>query len=160
MALLQTYKTQFTVFTILLVLALLSQDCLTDRSARKGSTVTSCMYFETLAMNSGRPTGTCTCHQTAAAGGVAEMDGIQNDTETDRGGNIKGAEAHRDLRDPTADERATGGGAGAERGGPPTTIERTNGRPGPDTVTRGMIGIRAEVETGRGAEVETESKTG
>lgn len=133
---------------------------MTDRSAQKGSTVTSCMYFETLAMNSGRQTGTCTCHQTAAAGGVAETGGTQSDTETDRGGSVKGVEAHPDLRDPTADERVTGGGAGAERGGPLTSTERTNGLPGPDTVTRGTIGIRAEVETGRGAEVETESKTG
>lgn len=99
------------------------------------------MYFETLAMNSGRPTGTCTCHQTAASGGVAETGGIQSDTETDRGGNVTAAEARRDPRGPTADERATGGGAGAERGGPPTSIGRTNGRPDPDTVTGGMIGI-------------------
>lgn len=114
------------------------------------------MYFETLATNSGRPTETCTCHQTAASGGVAETGGIQSDTETGRGGNVPAAEAHQDLRDPTADERATG--EGAERGGPPNSTERTNGRP--DTATGGQIGIGAEVETGRGVEVETESKTG
>lgn len=118
-------------------------DCLIDRSALKGSTVTSCMYFETLAMNSGRLTGTCTCHQTAASGGVAETGDIQSDTETDCGGSVMAAEVHRDLRDPTAGERATGGGAeaGVERGGPPTSIERTNGRPDPDTVIGGTIGI-------------------
>lgn len=104
------------------------------------------MYFETLAMNSGRPTGTCTCHQTA--GGVTGTGGILSDMETDRGGSVTAAEAHRDLRDPTADERATGGGVGvgAERGveraaGPPTSIGRTNGRPDPDTVKGGTIGI-------------------
>lgn len=118
------------------------------------------MYFETLAMNSGRLTETCTCHQTAASGGVAETGGIQSDMETDRGGNVSAAEARRDLKDPTADERATGEGAesGAGRGGPHNSTERTHGHP--DTVTGGKIGIRAEVETGRGVEVEIESKTG
>lgn len=70
-----------------------SQDCLTDTSAPKGSTATSCTYFETLAMNSGRPTGTCTCHQTAVSGAVAETGGIQRDMETVCGGNVTAAEA-------------------------------------------------------------------
>lgn len=118
---------------------------MTDRSAPKGSTVTSYMYFETLAMNSGRLTETYICHQTAASGGVAETGGNQSDTETDRGGNVTAAGARRDLRDHTADERATGGGARAERGveraGPPTSIERTSGLPDPNTVTGGTTGI-------------------
>lgn len=118
------------------------------------------MYFETQAMNSGRPTGTCTCHQTAASGGVAETVGIQSDMETVRGGSVTAAEAHRDRRDPTADGRTAGGGAGVGRGGPPTRIERTSGLPDPDTGIGVKIGIGAEVETDRGVEVETESKTG
>lgn len=139
---------------------LLSQDCLTDRSAPKGSIVISCMYIETLEMNSGRLTGTCTCHQTAASGEVTETGGSQSDTETVRGGTVTAAEAHRDLTDLTAEERATGGEAGVERGGPRTSSERTNGHPDPDALTGGMIGIGAVVETGQGVEVETESQTG
>ncbi len=71
------------------------------------------------------------------------MGDIQSDIETDRGGSVTTAEAHQDLRDPTADERAKGGGAGAgvESGGPPTTTERTNGPTGPDIVIEGTIGI-------------------
>lgn len=46
-----------------------------------------------------------------------------------------------------------GGGAVAERGGLPNTIERTNGHPDPDAVP-------GEAETGQEVEVETESKTG
>lgn len=90
-------------------------------------------------MNSGRPTGIC--RQTAASGGAAGVGGIQSETETDRGGSVTAAEAHRGLRGPTADERATGRGAGAERGGRHNTIERRSGRPGPDTVTGGATGI-------------------
>lgn len=131
-------------------------DCLTDRSAPKGNTATSCMYFETPAMNSGRLTGTCTCHPTAASGGVTETGGTRSDTETDRGGSVTAAEARRGQRDPTADEKMTGGGAGAGRGGPPSTRERTDGRSDPDTVTGGETDIGVEVETGRGVEVETD----
>lgn len=42
-----------------------SQVCLTDRSALKGSTAISCTCFEIPGKNSGRPTETCTCPQTA-----------------------------------------------------------------------------------------------
>lgn len=94
------------------------------------------MYFETLAMNSGRLTGTCTCHQVTASEVVAEMGGIQSDMETDRGGNVSPAEALHDLRGPTTDEKATGGGAGAGRGGPPTNTKRTNAHP--DSVAGGI----------------------
>lgn len=80
-------------FNSLSGLFLHSQDCLTDTSAPRGSTATSCTYFETLAMNSGRPTGTCTCHQTAVSGAVAETGGIRRDMETVCGGNVTGAEA-------------------------------------------------------------------
>lgn len=136
------------------------QDCLTDRNAPKGSIATSCTYFETLAMNSGRLTGTCTCRPTAASGGATETGGTRSDTETDRGGSATAAEARRDRRDPTADEKMTGAGAGAGRGGPPhSSRERTDGRTDPDTVTGGAIDIGAEVGTGPGVEVETESET-
>jgi len=130
----------------------LSQVCLTGRGAPKGSTATSCMCSETLATNSGRRTGTCTCRRTAASRGAAGTGGTQSDTETGRGGNARAAEARRGPRGPTAGGTATGGGAGAERGGPP------NGPP--DTVTGRWIGTWAGAETGRGAGVETGSKTG
>lgn len=90
-------------------------------------------------MNSGRPTGIC--RQTAASGGAAEAGGIQSETETDREGSVTAAGAHRGLRGPTAGERATGRGAGAERGGRHNSIGRRNGRPGPDTATGGATGI-------------------
>lgn len=90
-------------------------------------------------MNFGRRTGTCICLQTAASGGVAETGGNRKDTETDRGGNVRTAEAPRDLRDPIADERETDGGAGAERAGRPSSTERTDGHP--DTVTERTTGI-------------------
>lgn len=69
------------------------------------------------------------------------MGGTRSDTETGRGGSNAAAEAHRDRRDPTAGERTTGGGAGVERGGTPTRIGKTIGRPGPDTLTGGEIAL-------------------
>lgn len=132
-------------------------DCLTDRSVPKESTVTSCMYLETLAKNSGRPTGTCTCLQTVASEGAAETAGNQRGTETDHGGNVTAAEARRGLKDPTAGGTATGGEAGAERGGH-LTRERKNGHQGPDKVTGETIDIAAGAGNGReaGVGVETE----
>lgn len=59
---------------------LISQDCLIDKSAPKENIVTSCMYFETLKMNSGRPIGICTCHQTPVSGEVIEVAAIQRNT--------------------------------------------------------------------------------
>lgn len=132
---------------------------MTDRNAPKGSTATSCMCFETLAMNSGKLTETCTCRPTAVSGGVTETGGTRSDMESDHGSRATAAEALRDRRDPTADEKTTGGGAGAGRGGSPSSRERTDGRSDPDTVTGGEIGIGAEVETGQGVEVETERET-
>lgn len=108
------------------------------------------MYFETLEMNSGRQTETCTCHQIGASGEVTETVAIQSDLETAHGDSVTAAGAHQDLRDRT-EERAADGEAGVGKGG-------TNGHPDPDTLTEGMIGIQAE--TDRGAEVETENQTG
>lgn len=73
--------------------------------------------------------------------------------ETARGDNVTAAGARRDPRDLTAEERAADGEAGVRKGG-------TNGHPDPDTLTEGMIGIRAVAETDRGAEAETENQTG
>lgn len=86
-------------------------------------------------MSSGRLTETCTCPQTAVAGGS------RNDMGTGHGGNITAAEARRDRRDLTAGEKATGGEAEVERGGGLTRSERTDSRPDPDTLTGGTIGI-------------------
>lgn len=131
---------------------------MTDRSVLKGSTVTSCMYFETLVMNSGKPTGTCICHRTPASGEAVEMAGTRSDMETDRGGSVTAAEARHSLRDPTGDKRESEGGAGAETGEPPISRGKTNG--GPDTATGAEPGIAAEAETGRGVKVETDGGRG
>ena len=113
------------------------------------------MYFETLEMNSGRPTGICVSPLIAASGGVVELGGIQKDTETDRGGSGATAEAQReDQSGLTADERRRGREARAERGGTPTSTEETVGHPDPDTVTAGRTDAEAEVKKDRGAEVE------
>lgn len=129
-------ETQASVQYLPLFFFLLSQDCLTDRSAPKGSIVISCMYFETLEMNFGRLTGTFTCRQTAASGELTETGGIPSVPGTVRGGNGTAAEALQDL---TAEGRTNGGEAGVERGGPPSTSERKNGHPDPDTPIGGMI---------------------
>lgn len=114
------------------------------------------MYIETLEMNFGRLTGTCTCPQTAAWGEVTETGGTLSDTGTDGESNVAAAEAHPGPRDLTAEETMTGGEAGVERGGRPTITERTN-HPDPVTPTGGTIGIGAATETDQGVEVETES---
>lgn len=85
-------------------------------------------------MNSGRQTGTCTCHQIGASGEVTETVAIQSDMETAHGDSVTAAGARRDLRDLTAEERAADGEAGVGKGG-------TNGHPDPDALTEGMIGI-------------------
>lgn len=127
------------------------QDCLTEGSVPKESTVTSCMCFATLAMNSGRLTGTSTCHQTATAGEVAEMGVSRSGTAIIPGDSVTAAEVQHDQTDHTVDVRK----AGVERGGCPTRTRRTNG--GRDTVTEGTPDICTE-ETELGVEVETEKK--
>lgn len=109
--------------------------CSTDKSVPRGNTATSCMFFETLETNSGRPTGT------SHRGGTAEKGGIQSDAATDRGGR----EAHRGPKDPTAEwTGGNDGGAQVERGG----VKK--GGPGLTAVTKEARGTKAEVQTGKG----------
>lgn len=124
------------------------QVCLTDRSALKGSTAISCTCFEIPGKNSGRPTETCTCPQTAVWEAAIETDATPSAMAT--AGSGAAAEAHRDPRDLAADEMATGGGAGVKTRRCPTFSERTD-HLDPDTATGGTTGIGAgvEAETGR-----------
>lgn len=115
------------------------------------------MYFETRATNSGRPTGTSRCPPIAASGGVAGTSGIRSATGSDHGGSAAAAGARQDQSDPTDGGRTTGRGAGAERGGRPTSAEKTGGPLGRDTVTGGRTCTIAGVGTDQGAEAERES---
>lgn len=79
------------------------------------------------------------------------MGGIQSAMAT--AGSGAAAEAHRDLRDLTADEMVAGGEAGVKKRQCPAHSERTD-HLDPDTAIGGTIGI------GAGVEAETERWTG
>lgn len=79
------------------------------------------------------------------------MGGIQSAMVT--AGTGAAAEAHRDLSDLTADERATGGEAGVKKGRRHTHSVRTD-HLDPDLVRGETTGI------GAGVEVETERQAG
>ena len=142
---------------------------MTDRSAQKGNTAISCTYFVTQAMNSGRPIGIYTCHQTVVVRGRTEQDATRSDVEKDPGDNEMVAEAPRGRKDLLiAGEgvkgagAAVGAGRGVETAECPITRERTTGRPGPGQLAAGKITIGAGVESeaGQGAEVQIETRTG
>lgn len=130
---------------------------MTDANVLKGNTVTFCMCFETLAMNSGRQTEICISLPTEISRPVAETVGTRSDPESARRGTAATAEVRSDRRGLAADGKMTGteAGAGAGRLGAPT---ETKDLPDLGTETRGWTDIGAEAERGGGgAEVETGS---